>query len=214
MYLSVKLLAESLPAEVGKLRYFGQISTTGKKPYVIIEGLNADEEEEGVDELLQEGKTGANKYSYWVAQSTTVSVSEWTKLPNVTMDQVVKGRQFKRFFTGDLEAQVPSYPPFPGVEKHFLRVQIARIVGETSISPDGFFELDSEEEPPVVREADAEALADVFSKSSMEFKDPDSWKHHEIALNTIGRVNALPEQTDANGDVSLCKLDFVCTFHF
>ena len=200
--MSVKLLAESLPAEVGKLRYFGQINTTGKLPYIIIEGLNVDEEEEGINETLQEGKTGANKYSYWVAQSTTVTVNEWIKLPNVTMDQIVKARLFKRFFTGDLEAYIPSYPLFPGVEKNFLRAQIGRIVGETSISPEGFFELDNEEEPPVVREAEAEALLDVFAKSSLEFKDPESWKHHEVALNVIGRVNALPEQTDANGDVS------------
>ena len=52
LYLAVKQLAETLPAEVGRLRYFGLIHTTGKKPYVIVEGLSP-EEEEGFDETLQ-----------------------------------------------------------------------------------------------------------------------------------------------------------------
>ena len=128
LYLSIKQLAETLPAEVGKLRYFGQIRTTGKKPYVIVEGLNP-EDEEGIDELLQEGKNGGNKYAYWVARSTTAQPSEWIKLPNFTSDQIIKARLFKRFLSGDLETEIPSYPLFPGLEKNLLRVQIARIVG-------------------------------------------------------------------------------------
>jgi Radial spokehead-like protein len=113
---------------VNNLRYFGQISTTGKKPYVIVEGMSA-EEEENIDDSLQEGRNGANKYSYWVARSCTAAPEEWVKLPNVTMAQVVKARQFKRFLTGNLDSVVESYPPFPGNEANLLRTQIARISG-------------------------------------------------------------------------------------
>ena len=70
------------------------------------------------------------------------------KLPNITMAQVVVSRQIKRLLTGDLDAPVPSFPPFPGTERNLLRALVARIVGATLISPDGFFEL-SEDEPPV-----------------------------------------------------------------
>ena len=118
-----------LPTEVGSLRFFGQISTTGKKPYIIVEGLSPEEEEE-VDDSLQEGRNGGNKYCYWVARGYTASPEEWIKLPNVTMAQVVKARQLKRFFTGDLDAAVCSYPSFPGTESNLLRAQIARIAGE------------------------------------------------------------------------------------
>lgn len=128
LYLAIKQLAETLPAEVNNLRYFGQISTTGKKPYVIVEGMSA-EEEENIDDSLQEGRSGANKYSYWVARSCTAAPEEWVKLPNVTMAQVVKARQFKRFLSGDLDAIVESYPPFLGNEANLLRTQIARISG-------------------------------------------------------------------------------------
>lgn len=52
--------------------------------------------------------------------------------------------------TGDLDAAVPSYPPFPGTEKNLLRAQLARISGATLISPDGFFKLDEDELPNII----------------------------------------------------------------
>ena len=76
-----------LPPEVGSLRFFGQISTTGKKPYIIVEGLSPEEEED-IDDSLQEGRNGANKYCYWVARGYTAAPDDWVKLPNVTMAQV------------------------------------------------------------------------------------------------------------------------------
>ena len=93
------------------IRFFGKVSTRGS-PYYIVEGLTT-EDEEGADEFKQEGKAGANKYTYWVTQSVEASAG-WVKLPNVTMAQVVASRQFKKILTGDLAADVPSYPPFPG----------------------------------------------------------------------------------------------------
>jgi len=196
LYLAVKKLAESLPGEVDRLRFFGKINTRGA-PYFIVEGLTV-EDEEGMDEFKQEGKAGANKYTYWVTQSVDAS-GGWIKLPSVTMAQIVASRQFKRFFTGDLNADVPSYPPFPGTERNFLRTQIALIVGATLISPDGHFELD-EEDPPGVRPAEAEALAERFPKTSDELKDPEAWKHHETDLNALGRITKLPEQLDESGE--------------
>lgn len=196
IYLSIKKLAEGLPGDVERLRFVGKINTR-TLPYFVVEGVSP-EEEEGLDEAKQEGKAGANKYAYWVTQN--VESGTWSKLPNVTMDQVVKARLFKRLLTGNLDAKVPSYPPFQGTEKNLLRAQIARIVGATSISPDGFFDLDDAEDPPVVKLAEAEALNERFPKASSELKDPEAWKHHEVDLNKIGRVLAMPEQLDDNGE--------------
>ena len=86
LYLSVKKLAESLPGEVTRLRFFGKILTKGL-PYFVLEGMNP-EDEEGADEMKQEGRNGANKYAYWVARRTDSGVEDWVKLPNVTMAQV------------------------------------------------------------------------------------------------------------------------------
>jgi radial spoke head protein 4A len=195
LYLSVKKFAESLPGDVEKVRLVGKVSTLGA-PYYVLEGLS-DADEEGVEESVQEGRTGMNKYAYWVSQS--VESGAWTKLPNVTCEQIVKARAFKKFLTGSLDAPVNAYPPFPGSEKNLLRAQLARIVGATSISPDGYFELD-ESEPPMVKLAEAEALAERFPKTSGELKDVEAWKHHETDPNKLGRVTALPEVLGPDGE--------------
>lgn len=114
-----------------------------------------------------------------------IEAAQWIKLPNVTMEQVVAARQFKRFFFGNLDADVPSYPPFNGKERHLLRTQIALIAGATSISPEGFYDL-NEDDPPIVVPAEAEAMNERFPKSSGDLKDPEGWKHHETELNKIG----------------------------
>lgn len=196
LYLSIKKFSQSLPGEVERLRFFGRI-TTRALPYFVIEGLNP-EDEENADELKQEGRGGANKYSYWVTQNLESGL--WTKLPNVTMAQVVTARQFKRYLTGDLEAAVPTYPPFPGSEKNLLRTLIAIIGGATSISPAGYFELNEDEDPPTIKLAEQEALNEAFPKPAADLKEPDAWVHHEIELNVLGRVLAMPEQLDENGD--------------
>jgi radial spoke head protein 4A len=195
LFLSVKKFAESLPGEVESLRFFGKIETRGQ-PYYVVQGLA--EAEEGADEKEQEGPNGNNKYAYWVSQSA--EVGDWVKLPNVTCEQIVVARQFKRFLTGDLESPISYYPPFPGnkrdpvtgmwvpgVEKNLLRTQIERIAGATSISPDGFFEA-SEDEPPAPKLAEPEALNEAFPKASGDLKDAEAWKHHYSDCNIYGRT--------------------------
>ena len=66
----------------------------------------------------------------------------WSQLPDVNAAQVQASLTLKKFFTGDLEAPVTGYPPFDGLEKHLLRVQIARISADTVIAPAGLFEPD------------------------------------------------------------------------
>lgn len=197
LYLSIKALAESLPAEVERLRFFGKISTRGS-PYYIVEGLSPEDEED-IDEDKQESRSGANKYCYWITQRVDAGEG-WVKLPNVTCAQIVTARQFKRFLTGDLNAPVPTYPPFPGVERNLLRATIALIASSTSISPDGFFEAD-DSDVPQAQPVDSETLAANFPKAAPELMTADAWKHHEIELNAIGRITAPPEKVDENGDV-------------
>eukprot|EP00607_Mallomonas_marina_P009955 CAMPEP_0182420842 /NCGR_PEP_ID=MMETSP1167-20130531/5916_1 /TAXON_ID=2988 /ORGANISM="Mallomonas Sp, Strain CCMP3275" /LENGTH=438 /DNA_ID=CAMNT_0024597339 /DNA_START=106 /DNA_END=1422 /DNA_ORIENTATION=+ len=196
LYLSIQKFAETVSADYERLRFFGRINTRSS-PYYIIEGVTADEEDE-VDPMKVEGKAGANKYTYWVSQN--VDMGPWIKLPNVTAEQVVIARKFKRFLTGQLDSALNSYPPFPGVEKNLLRAQIARIAGETSISPVGYFELDEDMDPPALKLAEDETINEIFPKKPDELKDMDAWNHHEIELNKLGRATVLPEQLDDNGD--------------
>lgn len=191
LYLSIKKLSEGLPGDVEELRLFGKIYTRGS-PYYVVEGVSP-EEEEGINERLQEGKVGVNKYAYWVSQN--IEAGEWIKLPNVTMAQIVCARKMKKLLTGNLQAPVQSYPPFDGVEKNLLRAQIARIVGDTSISPAGIFAA-SEDDPPTIIKAEEP----YEGKPASELKEIDSWNHHRFALSKLGRETALPNEVGEDGE--------------
>ncbi|XP_030245441.1 radial spoke head protein 4 homolog A [Drosophila navojoa] len=79
---------------------------------------------------------GCNRYSYFVVNNL---YDDWIELPIVTPRQIVVSRQIKKFFTGDLESSIVSYPCFPGKEKHYLRAIIARITASTHIAPQGYY---------------------------------------------------------------------------
>lgn len=69
----------------------------------------------------EENGTGCNKKTYFVCNEPG---GEWIKLPPVTPAQILCARQIKKFFTGNLESPVISYPPFPGNEINYLRAQV------------------------------------------------------------------------------------------
>ena len=193
LYLSIKRLSEAVPSAV-KLRFFGKICTRGL-PYYIVQGEN--DEPEGIDEKLQEGKAGANKYAYWVSSDIPSDVKSWIKLPNVTSEMIVVSRQIKRMLTGNLAAPVPSYPPFPGNESHLLRTQLGRIAASTSIAPADYYVADEEGN---VKLADEPPYA---AKSSGDVGVQEGWKHFEPELNKLGRVTKLPASGDEENPVEI-----------
>lgn len=97
---------------------------------------------------MEEYGTGVNKYAYFVCNAPG---ELWTPLPHATPAAIVASRNITKFFTGNLNAKVSSYPPFLMAEKtptesYLLRAVIARISAETHLSPLGMFTFDEEEE--------------------------------------------------------------------
>ncbi len=92
---------------------------------------------------------GMNRWDYYL--STNLGEGTWVRLPIVKPEHISCARQSVHFFTGDLNAPVGHLPggigPFPGLEVHYLRAQIARITSSCHVSPSGIFEVDEEEEP-------------------------------------------------------------------
>lgn len=80
--------------------------------------------------------TGLNRKSYFVINEST---DNWIELPIVTPKQIDVARKIQKFFTGNLETEIFSFPLFPGREKHLLRATIARITSGTYISPNGYY---------------------------------------------------------------------------
>lgn len=182
MFLSIKRLAGECSDRV---RFWGKVSTRDGD-YYIAEAPTA-EMEDVADPAEMEGPEGANKYTYYATKAT---VAAWTRLPHVTCAQLVAASRIRRYFTGDLGAAVPGYPPFPGNEANLLRAQVGRISAATAVSPSGFFEVD---EDSAIRAKGAEELAESAPASGEELRSLDAWVHHELPLTSLGRCTALPE---------------------
>ncbi|XP_063719619.1 radial spoke head protein 4 homolog A-like [Symsagittifera roscoffensis] len=131
---------------------------------------------------------GVNKFTYF---ATSQLGEDWTRLPCVTPAQIDGARRIKKLFTGDLDAPVLSYPPYPGTEKSYLRAQIARITASTNISPINFYMFDEEEEEP-----EEDAARDHYIENpefegvtARDLVDPSNanWVHHVQYLLPQGR---------------------------
>jgi len=190
LFLSIKKLALELPSEVERVRFVG-LFRTNTLPYYVVEGLEPEELEVN-DAAAMEGKDGVNKFAYWVTQDLVNG--KWVKLPHVECRDLVVARSIRTLLTGNLETHVRSFPPFCKNEAAYLRARLALLVGETSISPDGFFDVDSEAEPPVVIPADGEAMNERFPKTAEELKDVENWRHHELPPNHFGLEGVQPNQ--------------------
>ena len=100
LYLAIK---QKATVEARSLRFWGKI--TGRSgDYYVVQGDNP--EPPSAEEIKTiEGGEGVNKYAFWVCM---YAGGPWTRLPDTTPESIIVARQIKRFFTGDLNAPVPS----------------------------------------------------------------------------------------------------------
>ena len=147
---SIKKLAASKTHR--SLRFFGKIYGTVKDYYVVEatgDGGDAEAEEpekEGEeaepDPKLEGRGQGVNELTYYVSQD---SLSEWTRLPDLSYKELNAARQIKVLFSGDLERPIFTNPFFFGKEKHYLRAQLSRILHSTALLPKGVMKLEEDE---------------------------------------------------------------------
>ena len=115
--------------------------------------------------------TGTNRYSYFVTNSPGLP---WTKLADVEPAMIASARKIRSFFTGCLSSPVHGYPRYPGLEKDYLRAQIARITATTHISPTGFYilsDLDEEEEESFTHPRQGKSLSRVVNGSCLRERE-------------------------------------------
>jgi len=203
LHLAIKQLAslESL-----SMKFWGKVITRGGDYYICY--AEAPDEPDELDPKVMEGKAGLNKYTYWVCK---FAGGEWTKLPLCTPEMIIVARKIRRFFTGDLDAAVPCYPPFPstGNEACLLRAQIAEITTGTHIAPDGFFmEGDETDEGyKSVVPVDPEEFKESYVPNLDSFKDTGFWKHSELIINAIGRQQLIPQDEEADEEAQIEQPD-------
>lgn len=190
--LSVSLQRLAQANAAASMRFWGKVLGYGADFY-IAEGELTAVVSEPEDPSAEEGADGANKYTYWVMKDDGLYM--WAQLPTVTREQVLVARQLRRFVHSDLEGKVAGHPPFPGLEKHFLRAQIARITASTVVCPAGYFQVNDDNNGAI------EPVDDPEIKSAQDLADLGSWVHFAKELDAkFGRATPMPTRTNADGE--------------
>ncbi|KAJ1516420.1 Radial spoke head protein 4 A [Coelomomyces lativittatus] len=148
--------------------------------------------------LPPEEAEGCNKYTYFVCSSVG---QPWIALPDVTPEQIVAAKSIRKYFTGDLNAPIISFPKFPGRESNLLRAQIARITSSTVVCPAGYYTFD----PETADEENPSANTHIILNTEVEMLPNESmlslenWVHQTPYILPQGRANYVsppPPQKD------------------
>jgi hypothetical protein len=184
LHLSLKRLLESTGAS--ELRFWGKFLARekdyyvaeGRLPFVVHEDIARPRD-------FEPRGTGVNSLTYWVTDSV---FQEWVELPDVTPEQLQVSRLIKKILTGRLDADVKSYPQFPGKERHLLRTQIARITHANVLVPKGLLSV-NEEDPNKLDYDEEFAVPGTEELLSLE-----SWGHLHAGIVLAGRLShMMPE---------------------
>ena len=181
------------PPAVASLRFWGVVRAL-KASYYIVEGSGASPEEP--EDAAGDWDERLNTSKFY---ATTGLSSNWVELPDVRPSHIVTAAKLRRYFVGDLDAPVASYPPFAGSERVLLRAQIARISSFTAICPTGCYAADGESGPEPVDPAEL-----TRTLSAAELAGVASWVHTSPEISAItGKMSvpSTPEEEEA-GDES------------
>ncbi|MCO5578725.1 hypothetical protein L7F22_032570 [Adiantum nelumboides] len=95
--------------------------------------------------------------------------------------------------------EVSAYPPFPGVEKNYLRAQIARISATTVVAPKGYFVAEEPEEGE-------EASGNIEKSEEWTMPSPDelgkleAWVHQNPHIKKQGRCSLYVPEPETHGE--------------
>jgi hypothetical protein len=165
-----------------------------------------------VDVQPEPAYKGCNRLSFWV---TSDASSPWKLLPDITPQQINAARKVKKFFTGDLDASVQSYPAFPWSEGVYLRAQLSRIVSACVIAPNGAVdkvepeedEPEDDDQPKKLKVAKYVPLTKVNKDYTGDDEngvaalvDTDQWVHVESYIYETGRQTKVPPKPEVEGE--------------
>lgn len=208
--VGLRKLAQQAPIKTA--RFWGKISGT-TRDYLIAECTYTDpsaHEPEAPETApvppLEPIGTGLNSFVYYVVGYAQGDVfghytyDTWIKLPPIRPDHIMAARQIKKMFTGNLEAPVRSYPPFPGNEAEYLAAQITRISRGATMTIEGLWAVSEDEETGATvikqKEQGGEDPFEVKKSGAEGLTNPEGWKalwvHHPLypaVLSKMGRTS-------------------------
>lgn len=150
----------------------------------------------GIDSSYQEG---ANKFKYFVSSNV---LDEYIELPDVNQNQIKLSRMFKYQLTGNLNASVKSFFPFPGKESHLLKCYILRITHSSCIVPEGYLEIKQIENSQEIFGIDltdkvTQVKEDfVITSTVEETSAPEKWIHEYAYISDEGKIIDIPTESN------------------
>ncbi|CAG9803440.1 unnamed protein product [Chironomus riparius] len=131
---------------------------------------------------------GVNRCVYYVC---TNLYEEWIELPLATPHQINVSRRIKKYFTGNLDAEIPSHPTFPGTERNYLRAIIARISSSTHVAPRNFYEIESNKNIIDGNNEDGEEENDNFDEDKCNNDKPIrvNASYHPLPLDKLLKLD-------------------------
>lgn len=185
---SLKELIKTTQAK--NVRLWGKMLGT-KKDYWVAEGeINYDTAEPLPLPFESFGK-GVNALTYWV---TTNPLKGWKELPPISPAHLQIAKQTKHFLTGKLNHKVDVYPPFPGVEKHYLKAQIVRISYGSVIAPKDLYKTNDDDATKI-------EFSEEFTMPAWDdLKSIENWVHLHPNILEAGRVSHLEPEVGPDQD--------------
>lgn len=188
--MATQRLGENPDLQLASVRFFGKIFGLKADYYIYEATLKEPSGPPEVDTVPpMEVATGANAFTYFVQPYPG---GPTTRLPDVTPAQMAGSKLQKRLFTGDLTAEVSTYPLFPGKEAEYLRAQIGHLAAETYLVPSGMF---------TVGDGNVlEQTEDFTAPSAEDAATPEGWARKFPQINEQGRCETWVEDPEEQGE--------------
>lgn len=154
-------------------------------------------------EQEKRGEDGLNKNIYFVTNDLT---GEWQELPDVRPSLLRAARRIRYIFTGNLKRQIITNPHFNGLEKDYLRCQIARITHNTNIVPNtNHYKVADPESPYKPLEKNEEAKS-IKINDALNLKN---WIHFLPGILKEGRINHFEREVPEGVDPDEFKKSYI-----
>eukprot|EP00347_Sterkiella_histriomuscorum_P000777 403374544 len=206
LLLQKSLKQHSIATGADSIRLWGKIHGT-EKDYYIAEGLGSKLEEGG--EIMEPPAdfevrgSGVNKYQYWACNSP---LGKWILLPDLLPKDIKAARSIKVNFSGNLDRPIYTNPYFFGLEKHYLRAQIARISHSTTIVPSGLNKVTDDNDREIEENTPEEGP--IKMPSTHAVANPNAWVHYTpniLKCNRLGHMEVEPAE-DEDPEVLKAKI--------
>ena len=113
---------------------------------------------------------------------TSSTIDPWVKLPDLAPKDLKAARSIKVLFSGNTERALFTNPYFFGLEKHYLRAQIARIYHSTTLCPKGLYKIPEDSETRRDTELNTPEEGEIVMPSTSEMTNPEMWVHETVGI--------------------------------